>query len=244
MSYKTTYKSYGEKAILIEWKSVICENILTDIITFKDKISAKKKNELEDCIVGYNSLTVKYKSPLIDVFLEIEKLKAFYKNQVIKDQTINYTWSIPVCYDEQFGIDLQEISEKLKLPQEEIVQRHFNTIYTVFFIGFLPGFLYLGGLHEKLAFDRKPIPRLLVEKGSVAIGGSQTGIYPSSNAGGWNIIGKTPVSFFDINQTSPCFAKSGDKIKFYPVTLSEYYKMKKKVANHTFIIKKTTRCLK
>lgn len=244
MSYKTTYKSYGEKAILIEWKSVICENILTDIITFKDKISAKKKNELEDCIVGYNSLTVKYKSPLIDVFLEIEKLKAFYKNQVIKDQTINYTWSIPVCYDEQFGIDLQEISEKLKLPQEEIVQRHFNTIYTVFFIGFLPGFLYLGGLHEKLAFDRKPIPRLLVEKGSVAIGGSQTGIYPSNNAGGWNIIGKTPVSFFDINQTSPCFAKSGDKIKFYPVTLSEYYKMKKKVANHTFIIKKTTRCLK
>ena len=86
----------------------------------------------------------------------------------------------------------------------------------------MPGFLYLGGLDERLHFPRKSTPRLQIEKGAVAIGGSHTGIYPSSSPGGWNIIGNTPISLFNASQDEPCFVQSGDKIQFIPIGLKEY----------------------
>jgi len=116
---------------------------------------------------------------------------------------------------------------------------HSNNIYTVFFMGFLPGFMYLGGLDERLFFNRKPNPRLHIAKGSVAIGGKQTGVYPSKSAGGWNIIGRTPISFFNIKDEIPCFTKAGDKIKFVPISLDEYHRIEKRIVKNTYTISKT-----
>ena len=135
-------------------------------------------------------------------------------------------WKIPVCYDAVFGIDLKTISEEKNLPIEAIVKHHSQTIYTVYFIGFLPGFLYLGGLNETLYMPRKSTPRLKIEKGAVAIGGSQTGVYPSDSPGGWNIIGNSPIEFFNPKLKTPCFAKAGDHIIFQPISLSAYKNIK------------------
>ena len=100
---------------------------------------------------------------------------------------------------------------------------HSESVYTVFFIGFLPGFLYLGGLNSKLFFDRKPNPRLNVERGAVGIGGEQTGVYPVNSAGGWNIIGNTPKKIFDDkNLIQPALVNPGDKVSFYQITKEEY----------------------
>ena len=84
----------------------------------------------------------------------------------------------------------------------------------------------MGGLDERLHIARKQTPRLTIEKGAVAIGGQQTGVYPSESPGGWNVIGNTPISFFDVNKKVPCFASLGDRIVFKPITLKEYNHVK------------------
>lgn len=219
-----TYKQFGEKAILIEWKPVINEAILQDILQFKETILTEEN--IEDIIVGYNSLTLKFEKDIIDFSLKTESLKQLYNRPVKNIKEQKTTWEIPVCYDIDFGIDLQELSEKKKLTVSQIIDIHTKPLYTVYFIGFLPGFLYLGGLDTILHTPRKATPRLHVDKGSVAIGGSQTGIYPQESAGGWHIIGQTPVRFFNTDNSSPCFAKSGDQLKFISISKAKFKDLK------------------
>ena len=229
-SYNLTYKHYGERAILIEWPAKIDEKILKDIIIYKNKIVNFDIKVIVDIINTYNSLTIIYHSTIENIYSEISTLKSIYKEATIVKQERNYCWDIPVCYDQEFGLDLQEISDINRIPIEEIIQLHSGTIYTVFFIGFLPGFLYLGGLPKRLHFKRRSTPRLNVEEGSVGIGGLQTGVYSRQSAGGWNIIGKSPISFFNVSKENPCFAKAGDKIKFVPISIHEYKKIVVEVA--------------
>ncbi len=238
MKYNLTYKPFGIQAILVEWTHRIDEKILKDIILFKDAIATAKKNKITDITIGYNSLTIKYNDELIDIYLETELLKCIYTKPFAKNKCDNFIWEIPVCYDEKFGVDLQDISAKTNLTVKEIIQLHHTKIYTVYFIGFLPGFLYLGGLDKKIFAERKPTPRLNVEKGSVAIGGSQTGVYPNNSAGGWNIIGKTSIQFFDVTKANPCFAKSGDKIKFKHIELQEFYEIQEQLNSDNYKIDK------
>ncbi|MEE9409039.1 MAG: 5-oxoprolinase subunit PxpB [Polaribacter sp.] len=239
MDFKPTYKAFGKQAILIEWKAIIDEKVINDILLFKEKIKFQKVDLYSDLIVGYNSVTIKYKQEIFDFSKEIEELKSIYKtkSKIIKKE--NFIWEIPVCYDVQFGIDLQEIAAKSKLSIEEIIALHSKKFYTIFFIGFLPGFLYLGGLNEQIFFDRKPNPRLKVAKGSVAIGGQQTGVYPNESAGGWNIIGLTPIDFFDVKNEQPCFANAGDKIKFKSVSLDEFHQIEEEIKQNKYKITKT-----
>jgi len=217
-----TYKPYGNHAILIEWSSKIDKNILKDVFFFKNKILQNNIKVIVDIIITYNSLTIIYISTIRNIYNEILILKSIYKSTFSQFKPENYSWKIPVCYDPKFGLDLEEISKKNDVDIDSIISLHSTPIYTIYFIGFLPGFLYLGGLDKRLNFDRKSNPRFVVEKGSVGIGGSQTGIYPQNSAGGWNIIGKSPISFFEVTKKEPCFAKSGDTVKFIPISLEEY----------------------
>lgn len=217
-----TYKQFGLQAILIEWPAIINDEIFDDILVFKTKLLERHTSKIVDVIQGYNSLTLVYTSLVSNFNEEVEALQTIYKTNSEPLKQVNLVWEIPVCYDLKFGIDLQGIALQSSLKIEEVIELHTNSIYKVYFIGFLPGFLYLGGLNEQLHFDRKPNPRLRVPKGAVAIGGKQTGIYPNISSGGWNIIGNTPIDFFDIEKENPCFAKPGDFIKFRAVSLQEY----------------------
>lgn len=222
LNHQLTYKQFNEKAILIAWKEEINEELLNDILAFKEAILNQQKEKISDIIVGYNSLTLVYNYTISDFSKQINILKNIYNNKDKITLQNQYIWEIPVCYNTEFGIDLKELAQQKQLSVTEIINLHTQPLYTVYFIGFLPGFLYLGGLQEALHTPRKQTPRLRVPKGSVAIGGSQTGIYPQESAGGWNIIGKTPLSFFDIEKPIPCFAKSGDKIKFVAISYKEF----------------------
>ena len=239
MDKKPTYKQFGEKAILVEWQAIIDDEILNDILFFVEKIKANKKNNYIDLIQGYNSLTIIYKKFIENFCEEVALLKSVYSSTLKIAKQDYFLWEIPVCYDLEFGIDLQDLSKKSSLEIDEIIKSHSETIYKVFFVGFLPGFLYLGGLNEQLFFDRKTNPRLHVAKGSVAIGGMQTGVYPQNSAGGWNVIGKTPIDFFDVNIPNPCFAKAGDFIKFNPISLDEFYQLEKEIEDKKYQLIKT-----
>lgn len=239
MFKELTYKPYGNKAILIEWPAKISEEIVADILQFKTKILAELSAEVTDAIMGYHSLTVLYNCSIDSLDNTIQELQNVYvsKNTVIQNKRT--LWKIPVCYDEAFGLDLALLSEALQLSTEAIIQLHTQPQYTVYFIGFLPGFLYLGGLDERLTMPRKATPRLQVAKGSVAIGGSQTGIYPLESAGGWNLLGNTPISFFDPTLEQPCFAQPGDAIQFVPIPLQTYEKIQLEVEAGVYELENT-----
>lgn len=232
--FSLTYKPYGERSILIEWPSQINENTLNDVLAFKKKIVDLNNEQVRDVLSAYNSLLVVY-DDVVGVFEnQVDFLKSIYSSGIKKEEGGSKVWKIPVCYDEAFGIDLVEISKLKKLPLDAIIKLHSETIYTVYFVGFLPGFLYLGGLNETLFTPRKSTPRLKIKKGAVAIGGQQTGVYPSESPGGWQIIGSSPIDFFNVESSSPCFASSGDRIKFYPITIEDYHAIKVLVENNSY----------
>ena len=236
-----TYKRFGEKAILIEWEHRIDETILNDILVYKEKITLNKKVAFVDIIQGYNSLTISYKNQIVNFDKEVTFLKSMYTSTLKETKQVYFQWEIPVCYDLEFGVDLEEISIQKNISVDEIIKRHKEAVYKIYFIGFLPGFLYLGGLNESLFVDRKSNPRLNVAKGAIGIGGKQTGVYPNSSAGGWNIIGKTPINFFDIEQQNPCFAKPGDSIKFKLISLDEFYQLENQIRENTYQLLKTAK---
>lgn len=127
------------------------------------------------------------------------------------------TIEIPVRYGGAQGPDLQEIALMTGMTEDTVVQLHTDTIYTVYMIGFLPGFPYLGLLNAALELPRRAAPRLKVPPGSVAIAGRQTGIYPQSSPGGWRLIGQTEVHLFDPGKNPPALLAPGDRVKMVSV---------------------------
>jgi KipI family sensor histidine kinase inhibitor len=130
---------------------------------------------------------------------------------------------IPVCYGGEFGPDLPDVAELHGLSPEEVVRLHSEAVYTVYFLGFVPGFAYLGGLPDAIATPRLPAPRKRVEAGSVGIAGNQSGVYPFPTPGGWRLIGKTPRPVF---QAEKSLLSIGDQVRFRPISLEEFREWK------------------
>ena len=124
---------------------------------------------------------------------------------------------IPVCYDREFGLDLDDAANQLGLNVDELIERHCAASYRVAMLGFAPGFPYLLGLDRSLHLPRRSQPRQRVPAGSVAIGGAQTGIYPSELPGGWQLIGRTPLRLFDIERHPPQWLDAGDRVRFIAI---------------------------
>ncbi|WP_298475842.1 5-oxoprolinase subunit PxpB [uncultured Maribacter sp.] len=222
MNYSISIRAYGVHAILIEWPNHVKEDILEDILSFKEYLIHTCIDAKDwEVIPAYNSLTLIFRKKEI-VFNKVkEQLQQWYsqKTPYIKD---SFLWKLPVCYDASFGIDLKETCDVLNLSMEELIKCHTEKEYTVYGIGFLPGFMYLGGLGKELEIARRASPRPKVEKGSVGLAGKQTGIYPQNSPGGWNIIGNCPVPMFNPKEEKPCFVSVGDKVQFYRIEKKVY----------------------
>ena len=131
---------------------------------------------------------------------------------------------IPVCYGGEFGPDLEDVAHHAGLTPERVVELHAAADYQVYFVGFATCFPYLGGLPPELATPRLSAPRKHVAAGSVAIGGSQAGIYPLASPGGWRIVGRTPLRLFDPQASPPPLLRMGDRVRFTPVpTMQEAF---------------------
>jgi len=141
-------------------------------------------------------------------------------------KTASDTIVIPVCYGGNLGPDLDEVAGLHNISSSEVISLHTAAIYTVYMIGFVPGFAYLGGMNASLATPRKATPRAAVPAGSVGIAGLQTGVYPLATPGGWQIIGQTPLKMFDANRAEPSLLKAGDRIKFEAISLDEFNHIK------------------
>ena len=124
---------------------------------------------------------------------------------------------IPVRYGGEEGPDLEDVARHAGMAAEAVVKLHASAVYTVYFVGFATCFPYLGGLPEALATPRLAAPRRLVPAGSVAIGGSQAGIYPLASPGGWRVIGRTDLRLFDPACEPPGLLRMDDRVRFVPV---------------------------
>ncbi|WP_019669630.1 5-oxoprolinase subunit PxpB [Eudoraea adriatica] len=222
-SHSISVRPFGEHAILIEWPNEVSEAILYDIIDFVESFKLDFQDSQDwELVPAYNSVTLINRSTKIDFSKTRYQLLECYKNRKDSGPPQRYLWRLPVCYDLEFGIDLEEVAATLDRSIKDIIEAHTKNIYTVYGIGFLPGFMYLGGLPKDLETPRKSVPRLMVIKGSVGLAGKQTGIYPQDSPGGWNIIGNCPITLFNANLENPCFVSVGDQIQFYAVNRAEY----------------------
>jgi inhibitor of KinA len=129
---------------------------------------------------------------------------------------------IPTCYGGEFGPDLDEVAAMRGMTPAQAVELHASVTYVVYFLGFVPGFAYLGELPEALATPRLTIPRRSTPAGSVGIAGNQTGVYPFATPGGWRLIGRTPIAIFRPDRNDMSFLSIGDRVRFTPISIARF----------------------
>jgi inhibitor of KinA len=131
---------------------------------------------------------------------------------------------IPVCYGGEFGPDLEDVARLHGLTPQQVIDCHCSQLYFAYFLGFAPGFAYLGDLPQTIATPRLETPRRLVPAGSVAIAGKQTAVYPFATPGGWRLLGRTPLKLFDSKRKSPALISIGDHVRFRAISRENYDK--------------------
>jgi len=225
--------SLSEKAVTLQFGNTISADLLTQVTTVNLLIHQQPFPGFINTVPAYSTLTI-YFDLLQVIKSNLDGLHSFQKvvNYILSlsvpahptDNTTNSPIKIPVCYGNELGPDLNGLATLHNLSPEAVIKLHSEITYTVYIIGFVPGFAYLGGLNQSLASPRKAIPRDAVPAGSVGIAGEQTGIYPLQTPGGWQIIGRTPLVMFDANRSQPSLLKAGDLVRFEPIATTEFDK--------------------
>ncbi|WP_087690229.1 5-oxoprolinase subunit PxpB [Pandoraea sp. PE-S2R-1] len=169
--------------------------------------------DVREVVPGMNNLTLLFDPLATDQGALGERLREAWQTQPPAGE-VGRDIEIPVHYGGEHGPDLHDVAKHARLQPKTVVQRHTAPEYVVYFLGFQPGFPYLGGLDESIAMPRRAEPRLAVPAGSVGIGGSQTGVYPLTSPGGWQIIGHTASALFDPAATPPALLAPGDRVRF------------------------------
>lgn len=219
----------SETSITVEWGKCIDDTLHQQVLALDYSLHQVPFEGLLETVPAFVSLTIYFQPEAIvpqnlTPFLWVKN----YIETLLQQATRGFpvaknVVSIPVCYDPEFGHDLDFVAATHGISKEKVIEIHQQTAYKVYMMGFLPGFAYLGTLEEAIATPRKPMPRPKVEAGSVGIAGNQTGIYPLQSPGGWQIIGRTPNSMFDSAKANPFLLKTGDTVKFLAITKEAFY---------------------
>jgi len=215
----------GDAAIYCDFGNEVNEKINLNVISYFNHL---KKLAKENKIEGITNLTPSYNKLIISFDLSITNFKKITKIfETLKVTNNNQEDSkkikIPLCYDEEYALDLVSLSKKLKIPTNEIIDLHLNKEYFCYMTGFIAGMPFLGDIHESIRVDRLQTPRIKVPKGSIGITEQFSNIYTFESPGGWSIIGNTPLEVFDkLNLNNPALIKPGDKVSFYKISKQEY----------------------
>ena len=218
-----SYDTLGDSTLII---STDKEDV--DVIRHLHLIlSEKLKDNIIDFVKTPNSLAVyidPYKISIKQLYNKINTIVVNESFDGIKKKAKD--WKIPICYDPSYAKDITSLSKKLGLSIKKIIELHLRETYKIHMIGFLPGFIYLKGLNNNLKVPRRNTPRKEIKAGSIAIANDQTGIYNVNSPGGWNIIGRTPLSIFNKKKNPPIQMIEGDNVKFYKISKDDYLKLK------------------
>ncbi|WP_243643733.1 5-oxoprolinase subunit PxpB [Tepidibacillus fermentans] len=220
----------GDKAITVKFGDEISPEINGRVIAFAQYLSKQVVDGIIESVPTYTDVTIYY-NPLILSYEEIKRRIQGWLNQKmtyqIENQRLIY---LPVLYGGEYGPDLDYVANYHGIDREEVIRVHTSIDYRVYMLGFAPGFPYLGGLPEILHTPRLEKPRVQIPAGSVGIAGKQTGVYPLSTPGGWQIIGHTPVPLFEKKEESnPILLRAGDLIRFVSIDLIQYEQIEEQI---------------
>ncbi len=203
----------GERAVVLELEPPVSLTTQQRIWGLSARLMARP--EVIEVVPGMNNITVLLSDPQQTALDAIEWLQSWWEKSEQLEMTSREV-DIPVVYGGSAGPDLEEVARHSGLTPQQVVEAHAAGKYVVYFIGFQPGFPYMAGLDDRLHTPRRAEPRVAVPAGSVGIGGSQTGVYPFSAPGGWQLIGHTDVTLFNPANQPPTFLRPGDSVRFVP----------------------------
>lgn len=224
----------SENCISCVFDERIAPEINKSVIALSRAIEAANIEGVTELVNSYNTLVVYFNDEITthdNIKNAISSLQISNTNNDKKR-----TFIIPVCYDKQYGLDIEALAEAHNLSVEEVINIHSQNEYLVYMLGFMPGFPYLGGLDERIATPRKASPRKSIPAGSVGIAANQTGMYPLQSPGGWNIIGQTPLKLYDPDRSPVVYYEAGDYIKYEPITSEQFDEIKRQVDAGTYKI--------
>lgn len=234
-----TFHPLGDAAIVIQAGADICEEIHERVVQLFSCIEQHPFAGYVEAVQAFTNVTVFYEPYTVHQSAHLQKMDLspyeWVKNYI--ETLLEEKWQegvqskrrivdIPVCYGGELGPDLEEVARINRLTTEEVVRIHTAGTYLVYMIGFAPGFPFLGGLSEKIAAPRRETPRMSIPKGSVGIAGKQTGVYPISTPGGWQLIGQTPLPLFYPDEKVPSLLRAGDEVRFVQMSEKEFFSMK------------------
>jgi len=229
----------GDKAIFVEFGDAIDPELNHRVRDLMLAIQKAKIPGVIETVPTYRSLLVYYEplqvSPrklretLYVLAHQLEKPE-FSKPKIIE---------IPTVYGGEYGTDLELVAKHNSLSIQQVVEIHSGTPYLIYMLGFVPGFPYLGGMSPRIATPRLETPRTKIPAGSVGIAENQTGIYPAESPGGWQLIGRTPLKFFDPNREPPALLQAGNYLTFVSIGPEEFTRIKEEVEGETYLVKET-----
>lgn len=230
---KTELNIYAlsEYALTVEYGQEINARVFQQVRYLDTLLRQKPFPGFRTTVPGYTTLSVYYdprqlsRSPLSGISC-FDKAATYIRTLLPLETGVAPMSSrsivIPVCYEDPFGPDLPAVAAYHRLTEQEVIDLHSKGTYHVCMMGFMPGFAYLSGLPASLATPRKQMPLQAVPVGSVGIAGEQTGIYPLESPGGWQIIGRTPLTLFNPSRSEPALLKPGDRVSFKAISIRQY----------------------
>lgn len=220
----------GDRCLIVEFESRVDAEINGAVRATADALLAQRIDGVVDVVPAFTTIAVHYRPdalhradpsqlPYRTLRRRIESVIA---KGVARETTKARVVEVPVCYDREFGPDLDEVARARGLTAEQVIELHAASPHKVFMLGFAPGFPYLGGLDPRLEMPRRATPRTKVPAGSVAIARDQSAIYSFETPGGWNVLGRTPLRLFMPENDPPCALLPGDDVRFVPITRAQF----------------------
>ncbi|HSL43851.1 MAG TPA: 5-oxoprolinase subunit PxpB [Anaerolineales bacterium] len=214
MTFQPKVVPLGDSALLIQLGDEIDIVINQHVHNLASLINASSLDGIIETVPAYGTLLIHY-DPLILTYSDV---RAWVSGKLAQIQEVNARkprqLEIPVRYGGEYGMDLQFVADYHHLQLEDVIRIHSKRTYTIYMMGFTPGFPYMGKLDDAIITPRLETPRTRVPAGTVAIAGSQTGIYPIDSPGGWRLIGHTSLRLFDPAAESPFLFSPGDQVRF------------------------------
>ena len=223
----------GDTALVVEFGDRVDRELSDRVLDLCARVRAASIPGVIATVPTYRSLMVHY-DPLTTESASLVAAIEALVDQPGAGRLQAKLWRIPACYAPRHAPDLDEVAQRTGLSADEIVRLHAEICFHVYMVGFAPGFPYLGDLPEALALPRRKDPRVKVPAGSIAIAVGQTAIYPVESPGGWHLIGATPLRLFDAQAAQPALLNPGDKVRFDPISASEFDSIASAVAGGTY----------
>lgn len=220
----------GEAALVVEFGDTVDPAVNDRVLSLDASLGADTHPAIRELVPTYRSLMIHYDPLRVerDVLISIVRDKlALSADQIVRSGL----WTIPCCYDAEFGEDVKEVAQAMRLSPEQVVALHVSATYRVHMYGFAPGFTYLGGLPEAIAISRRPTPRSPHEAGAVLIGGGQSAIATFSMPTGWYVIGRTPERLYAPGRNDPFLLQPGESLRFEAIDVATFLELERRAAS-------------